>query len=66
MRCNLQEELLEMSSRIKTMRCKLEAALKESKAPDSWDHIVNQIGMFSYTGLLKVQSNFSLLHSVWN
>lgn len=23
-------------------------------APGNWDHIVNQIGMFSYTGLTKV------------
>jgi hypothetical protein len=23
-------------------------------APGNWDHIINQIGMFSYTGLSKV------------
>jgi hypothetical protein len=25
------------------------------RCPGTWDHITNQIGMFSYTGLTKVQ-----------
>lgn len=43
-----------MADRIITMREKLHAALKEVGAPGSWDHIISQIGMFSYTGLTKV------------
>lgn len=29
---------------------------KEYKTPGNWDHIINQIGMFSFTGLNAVQS----------
>lgn len=43
-----------MADRIITMREKLHAALKEVGAPGTWDHIISQIGMFSYTGLSKV------------
>lgn len=43
-----------MADRIITMREKLHAALKEVSAPGTWDHIISQIGMFSYTGLTKV------------
>lgn len=43
-----------MADRIITMREKLHAALKEVGAPGTWDHIISQIGMFSYTGLTKV------------
>ncbi|KAL3149705.1 hypothetical protein ABBQ38_013535 [Trebouxia sp. C0009 RCD-2024] len=48
-------ELKGMADRIITMREKLHAALKEVGAPGSWDHIISQIGMFSYTGLTKAQ-----------
>lgn len=51
----LQVELKGMADRIITMREKLHAALKEVGAPGKWDHITSQIGMFSYTGLTKVQ-----------
>lgn len=50
----LQVELKGMADRIITMREKLHAALKEVGAPGTWDHIISQIGMFSYTGLTKV------------
>lgn len=43
-----------MADRIKAMRAQLFQALKDVGAPGKWDHIVNQIGMFSYTGLSKV------------
>lgn len=47
-----QEDLVTMSSRIIKMRAKLRDALtNDLKTPGNWDHIVNQIGMFSYTGL---------------
>lgn len=40
-----------MSSRIKKMRQALYDELKKLKTPGTWEHIINQIGMFSYTGL---------------
>ncbi|DBA88905.1 hypothetical protein WJX79_000402 [Trebouxia sp. C0005] len=48
-------ELKGMADRIITMREKLHSALKEVGAPGTWDHIISQIGMFSYTGLTKAQ-----------
>jgi len=45
------ENLKTMSSRIIQMRKELHKHLVELKTPGSWDHIVDQIGMFSYTGL---------------
>ncbi|KAJ3040055.1 Aspartate aminotransferase, cytoplasmic [Rhizophlyctis rosea] len=45
------EELQTMSHRIMDMRDALFAALKELGTPGTWNHIVDQIGMFSYTGL---------------
>ncbi len=50
-----------MSNRIKTMRTQLYDALKEVGAPGDWTHIINQIGMFSYTGLTKVTCATTLL-----
>jgi len=52
----LQVELKGMADRIITMREKLHSALKEVGAPGTWDHIISQIGMFSYTGLTKVST----------
>lgn len=40
-----------MSSRIIRMRAALYAALTELKTPGTWEHIIEQIGMFSYTGM---------------
>lgn len=40
-----------MSSRIKTMRSALRDNLVRLGTPGNWDHIVSQIGMFSFTGL---------------
>ena len=45
-----EAELAEMSKRIKTMREKLRELL-EAKNCGDWEHITNQIGMFSFTGL---------------
>ena len=42
-----KRELEGMAGRIKTMRSKLHEALQQCNAPGSWDHVVNQIGMFS-------------------
>ncbi|KAI5920456.1 aspartate aminotransferase [Camillea tinctor] len=49
------DDLKTMSSRIKSMREALLRELKRRGTPGSWDHIVSQIGMFSYTGLNKEQ-----------
>lgn len=40
-----------MSGRITAMRRKLREELVRLETPGNWDHIVDQIGMFSYTGL---------------
>lgn len=50
-----KRELAAMASRIMDMRKALFAELKAVGAPGTWDHIVNQIGMFSFTGLNKAQ-----------
>ena len=50
-----EEELKGMSQRIIRMRELLHGELKRLGTPGNWDHIVNQIGMFSYTGLKKEQ-----------
>lgn len=44
-----------MSGRIMEMRKALFDKLKELNTPGTWDHIINQIGMFSYTGLTQPQ-----------
>lgn len=40
-----------MAERIKLMRQKLFEKLRQLGTPGTWNHIVDQIGMFSYTGL---------------
>lgn len=40
-----------MSSRILLMRAGLRERLEKLKTPGSWNHITEQIGMFSFTGL---------------
>lgn len=37
------------------MRHELYEAIKKNGTPGTWEHIVDQIGMFSYTGLTKPQ-----------
>jgi len=49
-----ETELAQMSKRIRTMREKLRELL-ESKNCGKWEHITNQIGMFSFTGLTEKQ-----------
>jgi aspartate/tyrosine/aromatic aminotransferase len=48
-------ELREVSQRIIQMRKVLRDELVRLQVPGKWDHIVEQIGMFSYTGLNKQQ-----------
>lgn len=51
-------ELAKMADRIKDMRGKLREALVANETPGNWDHIVKQIGMFSFTGLTPQQVGF--------
>ncbi|XP_072935606.1 aspartate aminotransferase, cytoplasmic [Epargyreus clarus] len=44
-----------MSSRVIQMREALRATLIKLGTPGNWDHIVKQIGLFSYTGLSRRQ-----------
>ena len=48
-------ELKGMADRIISMRHKLKEELIAVGAPGTWDHITDQIGMFSFTGLTKTQ-----------
>ena len=40
-----------MANRIRSMRQLLYDGLVKKKTPGDWHHIVDQIGMFAYTGL---------------
>lgn len=46
-----RDHIHEMSDRIKLMRRALYDRLVKLKTPGTWEHITQQIGMFSYTGL---------------
>ena len=50
-----QENLRTMSGRIIDMRKALRQKLEELGTPGSWQHITDQIGMFSFTGLNEKQ-----------
>ena len=50
-----EKELSGMSNRIMKMRTELQKHLIKKKVPGNWDHIVSQIGMFSFTGMTKAQ-----------
>ena len=46
-----REHLTTMSQRVLAMRKALREALIAVGAPGNWDHIVNQRGLFTYSGL---------------
>lgn len=50
-----EDNLRTMSGRIKDMRNALRGKLEELKTPGTWNHITDQIGMFSFTGLEEKQ-----------
>lgn len=50
-------ELVAVTNRITEMRLALKAELDKQAVKGNWDHIVNQIGMFSFTGLTLKQSD---------
>jgi aspartate aminotransferase len=49
------QEISQMSGRIIKMRSLLKDNLKTAGSKRNWDHITNQIGMFSYTGVSAEQ-----------
>ncbi|KAL2159537.1 hypothetical protein VTH06DRAFT_2542 [Thermothelomyces fergusii] len=60
-----QENLRTMSGRIIDMRKRLRDKLEELHTPGQWNHITDQIGMFSFTGLtepqvLKLRSDYHI------
>jgi aspartate aminotransferase len=50
-----EDNLRTMSGRIIEMRTALRNKLEELKTPGEWNHITDQIGMFSFTGLNEAQ-----------
>jgi aspartate aminotransferase len=50
-----QENLRTMSGRIIDMRAAVRQLLEEKGTPGTWNHITDQIGMFSFTGLTELQ-----------
>jgi len=52
------ENIKTMSGRIKEMRQALFSKLRTKGVPGNWDHVINQIGMFCYTGLSSDQVQF--------
>ncbi|KAL2113179.1 hypothetical protein VUR80DRAFT_5086 [Thermomyces stellatus] len=51
-----EDNLRTMSGRIKDMRQALRSKLEELGTPGTWNHITDQIGMFSFTGLSEAQA----------
>ncbi|XP_017268523.1 aspartate aminotransferase, cytoplasmic [Kryptolebias marmoratus] len=47
-----------MADRVLLMRAQLKAKLQTLGTPGTWDHITNQIGMFSFTGLNSKQVEY--------
>lgn len=50
-----EDNLREMSGRIISMRTALRQKLEQLNTPGTWNHITDQIGMFSFTGLTEQQ-----------
>jgi len=51
-----ENNLRTMSGRIISMRKALRSKLEELGTPGTWNHITDQIGMFSFTGLTEAQA----------
>jgi len=49
-----------MVNRVLDMRQGLKECLERLGTPGTWDHIVTQIGMFSYTGLSRTYEHYVL------
>ncbi|OJK03637.1 hypothetical protein ASPACDRAFT_57024 [Aspergillus aculeatus ATCC 16872] len=59
-----EEDLRTMSGRIAKMRKGLRERLEAKGTPGSWQHITDQIGMFSFTGL--TESQVKILREKWH
>ncbi|XP_019222462.1 aspartate aminotransferase, cytoplasmic isoform X1 [Oreochromis niloticus] len=53
-----QENVKTMANRVLLMRSQLKAKLQALGTPGTWDHITDQIGMFSFTGLNPKQVEY--------
>ena len=51
LRANFYSDMESMANRIKAMRYKLVQTLEEVGSKHDWSHILQQIGMFAYSGL---------------
>ncbi|ORC84662.1 putative aspartate aminotransferase [Trypanosoma theileri] len=50
-----EEELQLMANRVQEMRQAVFDGLKKRGTPGTWDHVISQLGMFSYLGLTRAQ-----------
>lgn len=57
-----QGELKGIAERVIQMRVQMRSRLEELKTPGSWEHITDQIGMFSFTGLSEKQCLHLISH----
>jgi len=48
---NRKDNVKTMADRVLLMRAQLKEKLKALGTPGTWEHITEQIGMFSFTGL---------------
>lgn len=53
-----------MADRVLLMRAQLKEKLKALGTPGTWEHITEQIGMFSFTGLNRKHLLLALSHFV--
>ena len=66
LRAQWEQDLVTMSSRIIKMRNDLKARLLALGTPGTWDHITNQTGMFSFTGLSpEMVARLEKVHGVY-
>lgn len=66
LRAQWEQDLVTMSSRITKMRNNLKSRLIELETPGNWDHITNQTGMFSFTGLTpEMVDRLEKVHGVY-
>lgn len=49
-----------MADRVLLMRAQLKEKLQALGTPGTWDHITEQIGMFSFTGLNREYKDWTL------
>nr|CAJ40956.1 aspartate aminotransferase [Leishmania killicki] len=60
-----EAELSSMAERIRTMRRTVYDELLRLQTPGSWEHVINQTGMFSFLGLSKAQCEYCQNHNIF-